>query len=162
MSLVDYKDFPCSEDTAAQSFVKMVKLNVRDIRNSFFEIGFRLNEAHNNAYYKDLGFSNIYDCAEALFDIKKSTCYNLMDIASRFASKEKAMQIDERYKYYSQSQLLCSLNDNDFYGFCPNPETGKEPSLNPKDYDVIKKRKQRQYRSIFRHQNESIKENDNK
>lgn len=106
MSLVDYNDFPNGNDTAAESFVKMVKLNVRDIRNSFFEIGFRLQEAHINAYYKDLGFANIYECAEALFDIKKSTCYNLMDIASRFASKEKAMQIDERYKYYSQSQLV--------------------------------------------------------
>ena len=122
MSLVDYKDFPCGDDTPAQSFVKMVKLNVRDIRNSFFEIGFRLNEAHCNAYYKELGYSNIYDCAEALFEIKKSTCYNLMDIASRFRSKEFAMQIDERYKYYSQSQLVelasCKLASNEFIKIC--------------------------------------------
>ena len=69
--LVSYSDLPNSKDTAAESFVKMVKINVRDIRNSFFEIGFRLREAHNNAYYKDLGFANIHECAEALFDIKK-------------------------------------------------------------------------------------------
>lgn len=125
MSLVDYNDFPNGNDTAAESFVKMVRLNVRDIRNSFFEIGFRLQEAHNNAYYKDLGFANIHECAEALFDIKKSTCYNLMDIASRFASKEKAMQIDERYKYYSQSQLVelaaVKINIYNFIKIC-SPE----------------------------------------
>lgn len=47
------------------------------------------------------------------------------------------------------SDVLCTLNDNDFYGFAADPETGTVPEFNVKDYDVIKKRKQRQYYGIF-------------
>ena len=55
------------------------------------------------------------------------------------------------------SDVLCSLNDNDFYGFAANPETGLIPELNPKEYQIIKTRKKRQYKGIFN----QIKNNEN-
>lgn len=48
------------------------------------------------------------------------------------------------------SDALCVLNDNDFYGFRDNPDTGEPIDLKPKDYDVIQKRKVRQWRSILK------------
>lgn len=48
------------------------------------------------------------------------------------------------------SDVLCTLNDNDFYGFAANPETGAMPTFEPESYQSIKKRKERQYKSIIK------------
>ena len=46
------------------------------------------------------------------------------------------------------SDWLCTLNDNDFYGFAPNPTTGEIPLIEPRCYRDLKVRKERQYRQI--------------
>ena len=46
------------------------------------------------------------------------------------------------------SDMLCTLNDNDFYGFAPNPSTGEVPRKEPTYYRELKVRKERQYRSL--------------
>lgn len=91
--------------TLEEDFVNLVKIELNDIKRSFFKIGFRLREANNNRYYEKLGFKNISECAEALFGFKKSTTYELMDIAFWFRSKESPMCIDPKYQDYNQSQL---------------------------------------------------------
>ena len=47
------------------------------------------------------------------------------------------------------SDVFCSLNDNDFYGFAANPLTGEIPHFEPSSYQSIKKRKERQHRPIL-------------
>lgn len=68
------------ENAFAFGFVENVKADMLDIRDKFFEIGFRLDEAARLKYYKKLGFNDIGELAEALFDIKKTTAYDLMSI----------------------------------------------------------------------------------
>lgn len=46
------------------------------------------------------------------------------------------------------SDVLCTLNDNDFYGFAPDPSTGRIPEIEPSCYRDLKVRKERQYRSL--------------
>lgn len=46
------------------------------------------------------------------------------------------------------SDVLCTLNDNDFYGFAPDPSTGVVPVIEPPFYRDLKVRKERQYRTI--------------
>ena len=48
------------------------------------------------------------------------------------------------------SDVLCTLNDNDFYGFAPDPSTGEVPDIEPPYYRDLKIRKERQYRSIVK------------
>lgn len=48
------------------------------------------------------------------------------------------------------SDVLCSLNDNDFYGFANNPDTGEPVEFKPKHYDEIKTRKKRSMRSVYK------------
>jgi hypothetical protein len=95
----------------AEDFVKEVNLDLNDIKQSFFRIGFRLSEANSNGYYRDFGFENISDCAEALFGFKKTTTYDLMQIYWRFHNRAAPLFIDKPYVKYSQSQLvaLCSV-----------------------------------------------------
>lgn len=96
--------------TVEEDFVNLVKLELNDIRNTFFKIGFRLNEARNNAYYRKLGYSTIEECAEALFGFKRTTTYDLMSIASRFCDSNAPMMLAERYRKFNQSQLVLFTN----------------------------------------------------
>ncbi len=92
--------------TVEEDFVQLVRLELDDIKHSFFKIGFRLREANNCKYYLKLGFESIEDCAEALFGFGKTTTYDLMRISFLFANKDCPMQIDPTYEGYSQSQLV--------------------------------------------------------
>lgn len=92
--------------TIEEDFVNLVRLELDDIKHSFFKIGFRLREANNCKYYLKLGFESIEDCAEALFGFGKTTTYDLMRISFLFANKDCPMQIDPTYEGYSQSQLV--------------------------------------------------------
>ena len=93
-------------DTVEEDFVNLVRLELNDIKNTFFKIGFRLREANNNRYYKKLGFNTIEECAEALFGFKKTTTYDLMAIAEQFHDPKAPMHLAEYYKKFSQSQLV--------------------------------------------------------
>ena len=42
--------------TPSESFVKMVKLELQEIKQKFFSIGFRLYEAQAFKYYESLGY----------------------------------------------------------------------------------------------------------
>ena len=90
--------------TFEEDFVNLVKLELNDIRNTFFKIGFRLNEARNNAYYRKLGYSSIEECAEALFGFKRTTTYDLMAVASRFCDSKAPMLLAESYRKYNQNK----------------------------------------------------------
>lgn len=46
------------------------------------------------------------------------------------------------------SDVLCTLNDNNFYGFAPDPSTGEIPIIDPPFYQDLKVRKERQYRTL--------------
>lgn len=72
------------EKTPAEQFIEMVRVNLTDLRNKFFEIGFRLYDAKENEYYKDLGYESIEELAEAEFDIKRATTFEYIKVFRRF------------------------------------------------------------------------------
>lgn len=92
--------------TVEEDFVNLVKLELNDIKRSFFSIGFRLREANSEKYYLKLGFDSIEECAEELFGFGKTTTYDLMRIAYLYKNDKAPMSIDPRYEKYSQSQLV--------------------------------------------------------
>lgn len=94
--------------SAAESFVKFVKYDLENISKTFFDIGFRLWEARDLEYYKELGYESIEELSEAEFDFKRSSTYNLINVFTRFAVYDKCYrnQIEEKFKDYSYSQLV--------------------------------------------------------
>ena len=94
--------------SAAESFVKFVKYDLEHISKTFFDIGFRLWEARNLEYYKELGYESIEELSENEFDFKRSSTYNLINVFTRFAVWDKTYhnQIQEQFKNYSYSQLV--------------------------------------------------------
>ena len=99
-------DYYVPAATVEEDFVNLVKLELNDIKNSFFKIGFRLSEANRCKYYKKLGFNTIEECAEALFGFKKTTTYDLMNVANSFGDRKAPMMLDSKYQGINQSQLV--------------------------------------------------------
>ena len=113
--------------TVEEDFVNLVRLELDDIKHTFFRIGFRLKEAYNEKYYIKLGYKTIEECAEELFGFKKTTTYDLMRLVSLFASREAPMQIDSKYDGFSQSQLVLfsqiNLSQNYFISMAKPTDT---------------------------------------
>ena len=95
--------------TYAESFIEQTILDLRTIEQSFFKIGFRLNEAVNNNYVEALGYSDIYELAEDQFGFKKTTTKNLMEVNRTYSTGyygRPTMEIDDKFKGFSQTQLV--------------------------------------------------------
>lgn len=94
------------EESLAQAFIRYTNLELNDIKHKFIKIGFRLDEANRNKYYKELGYESITELAEKEFEFKSTVTYNLMQIWRFAHNKEMPMEIDKRFDKYSQTQLL--------------------------------------------------------
>lgn len=88
---------------SAADFELQVAARIGSIKEKFIEIGYYLSICDRNKWYFDLGYSTLAECAEALFEIKKSMCYALISVAEKFSLKGI---LDDRYKRFSQSQLV--------------------------------------------------------
>ncbi|MBE5756898.1 MAG: hypothetical protein E7342_03765 [Clostridiales bacterium] len=94
---------PSSELSFAESFIYNTLEDIQVIKKNFVRVGYRLLEAVQLHYVEELGYNNIYELAEDVFCIKKSMCYDLINIATYYCN---GMQLKERYKNFSQSQLI--------------------------------------------------------
>ena len=90
----------------AFELVASIRSDMDDIKTRFFNIGVALNKINDRMLYFDLGFDSITECAESLFDIKKSTCYDLMRVAFLCADKQDSALLAPAYKKFNQSQLV--------------------------------------------------------
>lgn len=98
----------------AEEFLKQTRLDLDDAKMSFFKIGFRLNEAMYGRYFTALGYDDIYALAQNEFGFEKTTTKNLMSINREYSERRPAgldfkpysMYIAEKYKKYSQTQLV--------------------------------------------------------
>ena len=95
-----------NDETFAEAFVREVRNDLIDVSRSFFKIGFRLNEAQQESYYKELGYETLTDLAEDLFGFKKSTTYGLIQVWEFAHDENSPMSMQEKYLQYSYSQLL--------------------------------------------------------
>ena len=97
----------------AEEFLKQTRQDLDDAKTSFFKIGFRLNEANRGGYFRALGYEDIYALALDEFGFEKTTTKNLMAINYKYCVhgtgsgySPYSMQIAEKYRKYSQTQLV--------------------------------------------------------
>lgn len=72
----------------------------------------------------------------------------LQSAIARYAIISK-QSLDSRSFAEDVSDVLCGLNDNDFYGFAAS-DTGTPAVLSSHGYDTIQRRKARQYRGVIK------------
>ncbi len=87
------------------------------IEESYVSIAFQLYWIREKKAYKLTDSKNVYEYAENEFNIKKSTCGNLIGIIENFSKKDEngnaLEELDERYKSFKMSQLVAMLSMSD-------------------------------------------------
>lgn len=90
-----------------------IRKEMCNIQNSFVVIGFQLHWIKANNMYRVLNYKNICEYAEKEYNIKKSTCNNLISIIENFAERDENGEviesITECYRNYSSTQLLAMI-----------------------------------------------------
>lgn len=107
----------------------------------------RINEVYIEEYEKKV--LDLYRTRENSFDVEKSKRRLYSSLAHFYMTKNQSLN-DESDFTEDVVDVLCSLNDNDFYGFAPNPATGEIPEINLPEYQRIKERKARQLKGIIK------------
>ena len=106
----------------------------------------RINEVYIEEYAKKV--LDLYRIRENHLDSEKSKRRLCSSLAHFYMVKKNTL--DDKSNFTEDiSDVLCYLNDNDFYGFAPNPETGKIPEMHIPEYLKIKKRNSRQLKGII-------------
>ncbi|MBE6660564.1 MAG: hypothetical protein E7605_04085 [Ruminococcaceae bacterium] len=106
----------------------------------------RIRESRIEEYTPE--FLALFRTHERHTDIEKSKRRLCGAVAQLSILKKNALNVKTNF-VEDISDVLCVLNDNDFYGFAADPRTGEVPEYNPKDYGAVKRRKKRQYRGII-------------
>ncbi|MBQ3506878.1 MAG: hypothetical protein IJA89_08935 [Clostridia bacterium] len=97
----------------ANDFINRTREDIKSASKSFFLIGFRLNEANEQEYYKVLGYDSIEALAEDKFGFGRSTTYGFINVFRRFAERNEhgfystfINQIKPEFKDYDYSKLV--------------------------------------------------------
>lgn len=92
---------------------KAIKILLTTMQRKAIELGYFLNEAQTQGYYRALGYDDIYSYAEQEFGLGKTNTKNYQALNRAFTDsydngkyKGYSLSIDIRYKEYNTSQLI--------------------------------------------------------
>lgn len=91
-------------ETLAQSFVRFIHEDLRQIKQPHFDIAWRLREAKQLNYPAELGYADIYELSEVEFGFKKSSTIAYIAIAETYMDDH--MKVKSAWQKFSYSQLV--------------------------------------------------------
>lgn len=104
------------EREQARSSVRYILTDLNDIRKKYFLLGFHLQECSRMKYYEDFGYTTMEEFCEKNFGLDKSTVSRCISVCLEFHKQENTingikegeylLEIDDRWKEYSYSQLV--------------------------------------------------------
>lgn len=102
----------------ALASVKYILTDLNDIRKRYITLGFHLKEFSRMLYYRDFGYTTMYEFCDANFGMDKSAvsrCISVFEAFSLVEGHTHKMQLDDKYKEYSYSQLceMVSMSDEE-------------------------------------------------
>lgn len=83
-----------------------IESDIRNIKENYIRLGLHLAEMNRSGYYRDLGYSDFYECVEQNFHLDKSAVSRCIHVWLEFRDEKNRMQVSEKYKEYSYSQLV--------------------------------------------------------
>lgn len=91
----------------------IIEKNLASIENSFLTIAFNLHWIKRNNMHKQAGYKNIYEYAECVHGIGRTSCSNLICIVKNFAERDEKGEVVEKiaecYRKFKQSQLVAMM-----------------------------------------------------
>lgn len=93
--------------------------DLNDIKNSFFQIGYKLDIIQRNRIFNRLGYETIVDYAEAKFGFGKTTTYDMLNVYNSCYDAKNPLAMKSEYKKYNYSQLVAMCGSNYASGQLP-------------------------------------------
>lgn len=84
---------------------KIIGVNIRQMSRSFVAIGYYLKHIRDNEMYLEDGYKSIWEFAEDLYGISRSTATRWMAMNDRFSKDGNSPVLAEQYKNFGKSQL---------------------------------------------------------
>lgn len=97
-------------DTGYGESVDIIRIELKNIKESFVRIGWHLKKIKDNGWYQKEGYKNIYEFAKEKFNISQPTATRFINICTEFSESGSSPELDARYQGYSLSQLTEMLN----------------------------------------------------
>lgn len=79
--------------------------SIANMTREFVAVGYYLKYVRDHEMYLADGYASIWEFAENLYGIQRSTCSRWMAINDRFSVQGNSPVLDERYQQYGKSQL---------------------------------------------------------
>ena len=110
--------------------------SIANMTREFVAVGYYLKYVRDHEMYLADGYASIWEFAEDLYGIQRSTCSRWMAINDRFSVQGNSPVLDERYRQYGKSQLqeMLYLDDKQIEEV--------KPDMTVKDIREIKKTEQ--------------------
>ena len=93
-------------------FKKQIDKAYDSAEKSYLEIAFALHSIYNEKLYRLDNFKNIYEFAQANYNIKKTSCNNFINICDVFGlpnENGRVTALKEEYKEFTSSKLMVML-----------------------------------------------------
>lgn len=83
----------------------ILKNELENIAEGFIAVGYYLKKTRDDELYKEKGYKSIFEYAQDVFGISRSTATRFMEINDRYSLGGYSPQIEERYRGYGSSKL---------------------------------------------------------
>lgn len=99
-----------------------IRTNLGSAARSFIAVGYYLKHIRDDELFREDGYDNIWEFAQAEFGISKSTASRYMKMNDRFSKDGNSPILDERYKGFEKSKLqeMLSLTDDQLEQVTPD------------------------------------------
>lgn len=99
----------------------------------FCAIGYYLKEIRDKEQYKEAGYSNIWECAQAEFGLSKSAASRHMTMNDMYSIGGNSAELDKKYISFNKSQLqeMLSLPESEREKVTPETTVTEIRKLNP-------------------------------
>nr|DAL63917.1 MAG TPA_asm: Protein of unknown function (DUF3102) [Caudoviricetes sp.] len=92
-------------DISYSELKEFIKESIANMSREFVAVGYYLKYVRDNEMYLEDGYASIWEFAEDLYGIRRSTCSRWMAINDRFSNQGNSPTMDDRYRQYGKSQL---------------------------------------------------------
>lgn len=98
------------EKVGYEDSIDIIREELQKTRKSFIKIGWYLKHIHDNKFYEQGAYANIYDFAMEKFRFSQPTTTRYIKLCEEFSVNHNSPELDQKYEDYNISQLFEMLS----------------------------------------------------
>lgn len=98
------------EKVGYEDSIDIIREELQKTRKSFIKIGWYLKHIHDNKFYEQGGYANIYEFAMEIFRFSQPTTTRYIKLCKEFSINHNSPELDQKYEDYNISQLFEMLS----------------------------------------------------